>query len=393
MQAQIPEIALGYRRSSEPLPSMNQGITVYRGEGVLDGRQVALKFYDLSLHDSGRFRQTLRNEIQAYSSIDFQVAKHIVPYVTSGMVSEGGHEFAVVVTAFMSGGSLLDRLSTDTLLSVPAMIEHSTGIAGGLIELHENKPVAYHLDLKPSNVLYDGKGNVKIADFGTSKLKSEHLGASIGSPYGSLSHIGDMDFRSPEQKDSKKKYPVDHKTDIFQLGLIMWLMAGRGPYTEEGVKPRDLNPDIPDELERIILKASAVDPTKRYDSAREMLYDLQMIGARPAIAGYEQRIRDLIGAHPETPLLPVEVEEAGMLLEEYTRHIEGLNLALPRDYQALLQSAIKRFDRDYKAIAGGYKDKGTEGSPIHPKVVRMTVQRDTVRMINHLRRAHDLFEE
>src|SRR3989344_6310415 len=98
MQAQIPEVALGFRRNGEPLASYNRGITVYRGEGIFEGRRAALKFYDLSLHGDGRFEQTLRNEIRAYSSLNFQRARHIVPYITSGQVSEGGSEFAVVVT-------------------------------------------------------------------------------------------------------------------------------------------------------------------------------------------------------------------------------------------------------------------------------------------------------
>ena len=397
MQAQIPkvagipEIALCYRREIEPISSLNPGIIVYRGEGVLDGRSVALKYYDLSMRDSSLFGQILRNEVRGFGNINFQNAKHIVPYITSGIVETDGNEFAVIVTEFMQGGSLEGRLKKEKSLPIPTVIEYSIQMATGLVELHENQPPTWHLDFRPSNILFDEDGVVKIGDFGTSKLKiTPTQGAYPPIQGGTLtSHLAQIRYLSPEQSGQGKKNPIDHKTDIFQLGCVMLDMIGREEDTDPKASPHDIYPAIPEELEAIIEKAHNHSYSQRYDNAREVLYDLVMIGARPVIDGYEKRISDLIGAHPETPLLPAEVEEVGMLLEEYTRHIEDLNLALPYDCQALLQKAAGRFERDYKVIASKYKGSDTSAEP---EVTRMMTHRDTIRMINHLRHAHDLFK-
>ena len=145
-----------------------------------------------------------------------------------------------------------------------------------------------HRDLKPQNILVDKDNNVYISDFGLAKsleagvAKMTHTGQLLGTPR----------YMSPEQVQGKE---ADYRSDLYALGLIFYEMAtGTVPFTSESVyqtmllrtqeRPKDpvlLNPELPEFLGQIIMRCLETDPAQRYQSAREILHDLDA-GCAPA---------------------------------------------------------------------------------------------------------------
>jgi serine/threonine protein kinase/Tfp pilus assembly protein PilF len=150
----------------------------------------------------------------------------------------------------------------------------------GLAEAHRLGVV--HRDLKPQNIMIDRDGNVRIMDFGIARsLKVKGMtgvGVVIGTP----------EYMSPEQIEGRE---VDGRSDIYSLGIILYeMMAGRVPFTgdtflsiavkqktEPPRNPRELNPQIPADLVRLILRCLEKDKAKRYQSAQDFLSELDKI--------------------------------------------------------------------------------------------------------------------
>jgi len=139
-----------------------------------------------------------------------------------------------------------------------------------------------HRDLKPQNVLIDGADNAYVSDFGLAKsleesaAKMTRTGEVLGTPR----------YMSPEQVEGK---PADHRSDIYSMGLILYeMVAGEGPFkgdsafqvmyqrvTQKPKSPKEVNPDLPDYLVRIVLRCLERDTDLRYQQARDVLRDLE----------------------------------------------------------------------------------------------------------------------
>jgi TolB-like protein/Tfp pilus assembly protein PilF len=190
-----------------------------------------------------------------------------------------------LVLEYVPGGNLHERLAGQGGLPVAeatqALIDACKGVgaahAAGLV----------HRDIKPANFMRAADGSIKVADFGLAKAAAEggrHLtqtGLVVGTPY----------FMSPEQCEAK---PLDHRSDLYSLGATYYsLLTGKYPYheTESAVQlmylhcfgpipdPRSVHPAVPQVCCRIIARAMAKAPAERYQSAGEMLADLQAVAA------------------------------------------------------------------------------------------------------------------
>ena len=153
-------------------------------------------------------------------------------------------------------------------------------VCEGLAEAHKLGVV--HRDLKPQNIMVDEEGNARIMDFGIARsLKIKGItGAGV--------MIGTPEYMSPEQVEGKD---VDQRSDIYSLGIILYeLVTGRVPFEGEtpftiGVKqkseipknPKQINPNIPEDLSGIILKCLEKDKSKRYQTAGEVRSELEKI--------------------------------------------------------------------------------------------------------------------
>ncbi len=185
-----------------------------------------------------------------------------------------------ITMEYISGEDLKSLIKRAGQISVGKAINLTQQICEGLVEAHHKGVV--HRDLKPQNIMVDMDGNAKITDFGIARsIKTKGLtgtGVIIGTP----------EYMSPEQVEGKT---VDLRSDLYSLGIILYeLVTGKLPFEgdtplsvavkhkiEEPREPRDINAQIPGDLNRVILKCLAKDKIERYQSAKELLSDLKKI--------------------------------------------------------------------------------------------------------------------
>ena len=176
-----------------------------------------------------------------------------------------------LVMPYIEGGTLRDYLVRRERLTLEEAGSFLNQIASALQYAHDHGVV--HRDVKPSNILLRLDGHAYLVDFGLAKAKMEaesltHAGAMVGTP----------EYMAPEQSNGLH----DYRSDIYSLGVVLYqMLTGRVPFTAESPVaislkhiqtqpplPRQLNPDIPQSIEDVILKALEKDPNERYQEAR-----------------------------------------------------------------------------------------------------------------------------
>ncbi len=233
-------------------------------------RDVALKVIRLELAQHPQIMERFRREIQLSSKVTH---KHVLRVYDIGEAA--GVKFLTM--EYIDGQDLATLLRHEGKLPVPRAVEIFRQLCEGLAAAQEEGVI--HRDLKPQNVLIGKNGRVAIADFGLAKsleaVSLTEAGKVIGTPH----------YMSPEQV---KGIPLDHRTDIYSLGIILYeMLTGRLPFT--GSSPfevmmqrlnrptpivTDHNPQIPAYLVRILRRCLEVDPTLRYQTPAEILRDL-----------------------------------------------------------------------------------------------------------------------
>ncbi|MBW8879511.1 MAG: serine/threonine protein kinase [Acidobacteria bacterium] len=256
---------------------------VYKARDLRLGRLAALKFLPAHL-DSQNDRRRFLNEARAASSLDHP---NICTVYEIGETGEGEGGIFIAMACY-EGETLKQKVQRGTL-KIEEAIDYTIQIAAGLASAHAQGII--HRDIKPANLMITRDGQVKILDFGIAKLASEtrltHSGAVIGTTA----------YMSPEQILGE---PVDHRTDIWTLGVVLYeMLAGRLPFEREDerafayailhMEPRPigrLRPDVPPELERILGKALQKNPADRYQNVNEIPVDLRALlrsGSRPTL--------------------------------------------------------------------------------------------------------------
>jgi serine/threonine-protein kinase len=191
---------------------------------------------------------------------------------------------------YLHGGNLADRISG---VPIPSR-EAATlllPVARAVVYLHDRPRPILHLDLKPANVLLDATGNPKLADFGLS-----HLLESDGRTLVTHGIAGTFEYMSPEQCRGK----VNKSSDIYGLGAILYeMLTGKPPFRgsspletldqvqqQEVIPPRELNQTVDRRLEAICLKCLEKESKHRYDSATEVVEELEtyLRGGNPVAA-------------------------------------------------------------------------------------------------------------
>ncbi len=282
---ELPEF-LGRYRVMELIGEGGFGV-VYRAHDSQLKRDVAIKVPHARLDGHVQAGKLFRNEAQTVARLRHPA---IVP-VFDVHFDPDRLSSCFVVSQFMEGDNL--ALHADGR-PIPA---HQAAtivarIAEALHYAHEQGLV--HRDVKLSNILRDGNGEVFIADFGLA-VGQEHIAAGEG-------FAGTPTSMSPEQARGDAG-SVDRRSDVYGLGAVLYeLLTGRRPFTEPGLEslleqiqatapqpPRELNDGVPVELERICLKALAKKPTDRFSSAREMAAELRSCQSTPTTGrGYSR---------------------------------------------------------------------------------------------------------
>lgn len=270
---------------------------VYRATDTRLGRDVAIKVLPTgALRDSGGLER-FRREARAASALSHV---NICPLYDIGEYE--GQPFLIM--ELLEGQSLKERLIRGPLPPQEA-VALAVQIADALHAAHAKGIV--HRDIKPGNILLVAQGQAKILDFGLAKLLSERkrqeAGPDVPPPVAAGEAtitipgrtMGTVAYMSPEQARGEA---VDERTDLFSLGVTLYEMAtGARPFagetsamvldaivTREPARPRKLNPAIPAELERIILKALEKDQAVRYQRAAELRADLEALQSPKRLA-------------------------------------------------------------------------------------------------------------
>jgi eukaryotic-like serine/threonine-protein kinase len=249
---------------------------VYEAEDLSLRRKVALKFLPPGLTADTDARERFVHEAQAASGLDHP---NICTIHEIGEAEAGG---LFIAMACYEGESLKEKLGRGPL-SPSQAVQIALDIAEGLAKAHEHHIV--HRDIKPGNVMITADGTAKILDFGLAKLAGEVRLTIQGTTMGTVAYM------SPEQARGDD---VDERTDVWSLGIVLYEMAtGELPFglekeqavlhsiLHEAPRPvKELNRGYPAEFFRIIEKALAKDPARRFLSAAEMAASLRELKGR-----------------------------------------------------------------------------------------------------------------
>lgn len=246
---------------------------VYRVEDKKIRKEIALKLIKPEIASDKKTIERFKNELTT--------ARDIRHKNVCGMFDLGEEKGQHYITMeYVSGGDLKRFIRRSKRLDTGTAISIANQICEGLEEAHNRGIV--HRDLKPNNIMIDDNGNARIMDFGIARTVK---GKGIT---GSGIMIGTPEYMSPEQVEAKD---VDQRSDIYSLGIIMYeMMTGRLPFEADtpfaiGIKhkseipkdPKELNPQIPDDLSKIILKCLEKEKESRYQSADDLRSELERI--------------------------------------------------------------------------------------------------------------------
>lgn len=244
---------------------------VYKAHDILLNRNIAIKVLRQQFVNDEEFIRRFRREAQSAASLSH-------PNVVS--VYDVGQEDDIhyIVMEYVEGQNLNEIIKERAPLQVDEAIRIASQIADALDHAHHNQII--HRDIKPHNILIGRNGRVKVTDFGIARAVTSTTITQTGSVVGSVHYF------SPEHA---KGVATGEKSDLYSLGIVLYqMLTGRLPFLGESPisvalkhlqehfeEPRSVNPMIPQSVENIILKSMRKNPGERYQSAKEMLHDLE----------------------------------------------------------------------------------------------------------------------
>ncbi len=243
---------------------------VYKAEDTRLKRTVALKFLPTEFARHEHAKERFIREAQAAAALDH-------PNICTVHEIDEAEGKTFISMAFIQGLSLRKRIEMGPLDS-DEVLEFALQIIEGLEEAHAKGII--HRDIKSANIMVTEKGQAKIMDFGLAKVTGDPLMTQEGAA------IGTVAYMSPEQARGE---PVDFRSDIWSFGVVLYeMLTGHLPFQgkdeasflyaivhEQPKSPKDINPEIPDEWQKIIDFALAKKLESRYQSASEVLKDLR----------------------------------------------------------------------------------------------------------------------
>ncbi|MGM9618364.1 MAG: Stk1 family PASTA domain-containing Ser/Thr kinase [Oscillospiraceae bacterium] len=280
---------------------------VYKAKCHRLNRMVAVKILRSELTEDADFRRRFRDESQAVAMLSH-------PNIVSVYDVSRGGDTEYIVMELIDGITLKQYMEKRGQLKWVEALHFITQIMRGLSHAHSRGIV--HRDIKPQNIMVLRDGSVKIADFGIACL-SNSANTLTQEALGSVHYI------SPEQARGER---VTARSDIYSAGVVLYeMLTSRLPFEGDSavavalqhlssipLSPREVNPDIPESLELICMKAMAPEAGRRYQSADEMIAALEEFRRNPDVK-MDFSMKDLHPAEPDEPTSTLPVEEVSHL--------------------------------------------------------------------------------
>ena len=251
---------------------------VYKAKCHRLNRLVAIKILKSNLAQNEEFRRRFNAESQAVAQLSH-------PNIVSVYDVSRGGDMEYIVMELIDGITLKQYMEKRGQLNWRESLHFITQIMRGLSHAHSRGII--HRDIKPQNIMVLRDGSVKVADFGIACLADSAQTLTQEA-------LGSVHYISPEQARGDRP---DARSDIYSSGVVLYeMLTGRLPFEGESavsvaiqhlssipLAPREINPDIPEQLELICMKAMAPDLEHRYQSADAMIADLEAFRKNPEV--------------------------------------------------------------------------------------------------------------
>ena len=282
------------------------------------GRKVAIKMLHERYANDTQFVERFRREATHAAGLSHP---NVVSIYDRGE-AEGSY---FIVMEYVEGRTLKELIVTRGPCPVPVAISYVRQVLAALRYAHRNGIV--HRDIKPHNVLVDHEGRVKVADFGIARAGSSQMTEA-----GSI--IGTAQYLSPEQA---RGAPVDESSDLYSTGIVLYeLLTAHVPFTGETpveiamkhlsqvpAAPSTIRPEIPRDLDLVVLRALAKEPADRYRSAKEMDRDLELVGRGDAVGPETEEAATMVLRGESTAATTVQPRPVGYGGDERYRSYDG----------------------------------------------------------------------
>ena len=274
---------------------------VYKAKCHRLNRLVAVKILKADLAQDEDFRRRFNAESQAVAQLSH-------PNIVSVYDVSRGGDTEYIVMELIDGITLKQYMEKRGQLNWRESLHFITQIMRGLSHAHSRGIV--HRDIKPQNIMVLRDGSVKVADFGIACLENSTQTLTQEA-------LGSVHYISPEQARGDR---TDARSDIYSAGVVLYeMLTGRLPFEGDSavsvaiqhlssipLAPREINPDIPQQLELICMKAMAPELEKRYFSAEEMIQDLEAFRKNPGVS-LDFELKDLRPEVEDEPTRPLRL--------------------------------------------------------------------------------------
>ena len=276
---------------------------VYKAKCHRLNRLVAIKILKSELAENAEFRRRFRDESLAVAQLSH--ANIVSIYDVS---SSQGIDY--IVMELIDGITLKQYMERRGHMDWREALHFITQIMRGLSHAHSRGII--HRDIKPQNIMVLRDGSVKVADFGIACLADAHQTLAQEA-------LGSVHYISPEQAKGER---LDARSDIYSAGVVLYeMLTGRLPFEGDNavsvaiqhlssvpLNPREIDPDIPEALELICMKAMSADRDKRYQSADAMLADLEKFRKDPSV-DLDHIRTELTASVDSQPTSPISVQK------------------------------------------------------------------------------------
>ncbi|MET9313248.1 Stk1 family PASTA domain-containing Ser/Thr kinase [Kribbella sp. NPDC003505] len=262
------------------------------------GRSVAIKRLRIDLASDATFQARFRREAQSAASLNHPTIVSVYDTGEEPDPNGSGVTIPYIVMELVTGKTLRDLIREGRKIMPERALEITSGVLEALDYSHRAGIV--HRDIKPGNVMLTPQGQVKVMDFGIARAVADTSSTMTQT----AAVIGTAQYLSPEQARGET---VDARSDLYSTGCLLYeLLTGRPPFVgespvsvayqhvrEQPLPPSSFDPDIPPEVDAVVLKALAKNREERYQSASEMRADIHRV-----LAG--QQVTAPMGAIAET---------------------------------------------------------------------------------------------